>query len=187
MNERKNNPTEQTTDRQIVITRVFNAPRELVFKAWTDPEHLKRWYAPRGCTIHIATMDLRQGGVFHTCIRNPKFHDCWCKGVYREIVVPERIVYTMAVADEKGNLVEPADAGMDPDWPRETIVTVTFAEHEGKTKVTLHQTVLESLAKRTGAHPSWIEMLDRLAEDLAQVSGGQKETSNADPPRHLTP
>jgi uncharacterized protein YndB with AHSA1/START domain len=160
-------------DQDILITRVFDAPRELVFQAWTDPEHLKRWYAPRGCTIHFAEIDLRQGGGFHSCIRNPAFHDCWCKGVYQEIIELERIVFTMAVADEKGNLIEPTEAGMDPDWPRETIVTVTFAEHEGRTKVTLHQTVPESLAKRTGAYPSWLDMLDRLAEDLA--AGREKQ------------
>jgi len=130
---------------------------------------LKRWHAPKGCTTHFSRIDVRQGGVLHSCIRSPDGHDCWCKGVYREIVAPERIVYTLAIADEKGRSVEPADVGMDPDWPRETIVTVTFAEHEGRTTLTLHQTVSESLAKRTGAHPSRVEMLDRLAEQLTKA------------------
>jgi hypothetical protein len=74
----------------------------------------------------------------------------------------------MAVSDANGNAVEPADVGMDPDWPRETVVTVTFVECGGKTMLTLHQTVAESLAKRTGAHPSWIEMLEKLAGELAR-------------------
>jgi uncharacterized protein YndB with AHSA1/START domain len=169
MAEKRDSTVGDPSRQEVVITRDFDAPRELVFKAWSDPEHLMRWFAPKGCTTHFSKMDFRQGGVFHSCIRNPRVHDCWCKGVYREIVVPERIVYTLAVSDENGNLVEPVDVGMDQDWPRETIVTVTFAEHEGRTKLTLHQTVLESVAKRTGAHPSWIEMLDRLAEDLAKV------------------
>ena len=160
---------EERSGGQVLITRVFDAPRELVFKAWTDPEHLVRWYAPRGCTIYFRELDIRPGGAFHSSIRTPDGHDCWCKGVYREIVAPERIVYTLAVADAEGNLVGPTDVGMDPDWPRETILTVTFAEHQGKTELTLHQTVAESLAKRTGAHPSWIEMLDRLAEMLAEA------------------
>lgn len=162
----------ERSEPEVFITRVFDAPRDLVFKAWTDPEHLMRWYAPRGCTIHFREIDLRQGGAFHSCIRTPQGHDCWCKGVYREIVAPERIVYSLAVADEKGNLVEPVEAGMDPDWPAETIVTVTLAGLGGQTKLTLRQTVSESIAKRTGAHPSWIEMLDRLAEDLALRSEG---------------
>ncbi len=165
------NAAPNATDREVLITRVFDAPRELVYAAWTDPEHLQRWYAPRGCTIQFAAIDLRPGGTFHSCIRTPDGHDCWCKGVYREIVAPERIVFTMAIADEHGNLVGPIEAGMDPDWPRETTVTVTFAEQGAQTKLTLHQTVSEELAKRTGAHPSWLDMLDRLAEELATAGG----------------
>jgi uncharacterized protein YndB with AHSA1/START domain len=159
-------PVTEPSGRMVFITRVFDAPRDLVFKAWTDPEQLVRWYAPRGCTIHFSRIDLRQGGAFHSRIRTPDGHDCWCTGVYREIVAPERIVFTMVAADENGKPVEPAEVGMDPEWPRESVVTVTFAELGRKTELTLRQTVSESLAKRTGAHPSWIEMLDRLAEDL---------------------
>jgi uncharacterized protein YndB with AHSA1/START domain len=156
----------ESAARDVVITRVFDAPRELVFKAWTDREHLSRWYAPRGCTITFRTLDVREGGVFHSCIRSPDGHACWCKGVYREVVEPKRIVQTLVITNEHGDSVEAADVGMDPDWPAETILTVTFDDLGGKTKVTLHQTVSETLAKRTGAHPSWIDMLDRLAEDL---------------------
>ncbi|MEO7716735.1 MAG: SRPBCC domain-containing protein [Capsulimonas sp.] len=154
--------------REVVITRVFDAPCALVYAAWTDPEQLKRWYAPNGCTIEIAKFNFRVGGELHTCIRNPKFGDCWCTGVFQEIVVPERLVYTLSFADEQGNFMEPAEMGMKADWPRETTVTVTFVEQGGKTTVTLHQTVLESLAKQTGAYPSWLEMLDRLNELVTQ-------------------
>jgi uncharacterized protein YndB with AHSA1/START domain len=157
-------------DNMVFLTREYDAPREMVFRAWTDPEQLKQWHAPRGCTIEYRTLDLREGGEFHSCIRTPDGHDCWCKGVYREIVENERIVYSMAVADANGHLVTPSDAGMDRDWPAETIVTVTFAEVGGKTRLTLQQTVSESLAKRTGAHPSWLQMFDRLEEELAGVS-----------------
>jgi uncharacterized protein YndB with AHSA1/START domain len=154
------------TDRELTITRIFDAPRELVFKAWTDPTHLVQWYAPHGCTLRIDEFDLRPGGVLCFYLRNPNDHDCRCKGIFREIAVPERIVHTLFHADQDGNLVEPADAGMDPEWPRETIVTVSFAEHDGKTQVTLHHTVLESIAKRTGAYQGWSEILDRLADYL---------------------
>jgi uncharacterized protein YndB with AHSA1/START domain len=152
--------------RLISISRLFDAPRELVFRAWTTRESLERWYAPQGCTVEFRKLDFRPGGSFHSCIRSPEGHACWCIGVYREIVVPERIVSTMVIADEHGNVVQPAEIGMDPDWPSETLLTVTFAEHEGQTMLTLQQTVLESLAKRTGAHPSWLQMLDRLAAEL---------------------
>ena len=156
-------------DREVLITREFDAPRELVFQAWTDPAHLARWYAPNGCSIEFRKIDVRPGGEFHSCIRSPEGHECWCKGVYREVVVPERIVCTLVISDEHGNSVGPVDVGMDPGWPRETVLTVTLAEHQGGTRLTLRQTVLESLAKRTGAYPSWIEMLDRLAEELAKA------------------
>lgn len=156
----------ELTTRDVVITRIFDVPPSLVFKAWTDCEQLTRWYAPKGCTITFRTIDLRPGGTFHSCIRSPDGHECWCKGVYREIIAPERLVYTLAIADEHGNLVGPEDVGMDSDWPKETVLTVTFKDLGGKTKLTLHQTVSEELAKRTGAHPSWVDMLERLAEEL---------------------
>jgi uncharacterized protein YndB with AHSA1/START domain len=153
--------------RMIRIERRFEAPRELVFDAWTRPEFLLQWYAPRGCTVRFVEIDVRPGGRFHSCIRNPSFGDCWCVGVYREIVRPERIVYTMATADSAGNVIEPVQAGHDPRWPRETLVSVTLADVGGCTLLTLEQNALESLAKHTGAHPSWLQMLDRLAELVA--------------------
>ena len=86
----------------VKIERVFDAPRELVFDAWTKVEHLLQWYAPHGCTVRIVELDARPGGRFHFCIHNPSFGDCWCVGVYREVVRPERIVYTLATADSDG-------------------------------------------------------------------------------------
>ncbi|MEO6000866.1 MAG: SRPBCC domain-containing protein [Chitinophagaceae bacterium] len=156
----------EVTSRFVNITHTFDAPRELVFNAWTDVKQLERWYAPRGCTINFTQFNFREGGAFHSCIKSPHYHDCWCKGIYQEIIAPERIIFSMHIADEKGNLLQPKDAGMDEEWPAETIVTVTFKEYEGKTILTLRQTVAESIAKRTGAYPSWINMFDRLAEDL---------------------
>jgi len=152
---------------EVAISRVFEAPRELVFQAWTDSDHLAHWFAPPGCEIEIRHLDARPGGSFHTCIRPPGHHDCWCKGEYREFSPPDQIAFTMVVSDEEGNTVTPIEAGMDPEWPQETVVTVTFTEQEGKTRVDLHQTVSRSLAERTGAYPSWLLMFDRLAEDLA--------------------
>ncbi len=150
----------------VVIKRTFHAPRELVFKAWTDPEQLARWYAPDGCTIEFRELDIREGGTFHSCIKTPGGFQCWCIGVYSEIRVPERIVYSMALADEHGNRVTSAGSGHDTDWPAETIVTVTFTEQGDQTLLTLKQNVRESLAKRTGAYPSWIQMLDHLNTEL---------------------
>ena len=156
-------------DRTVVISRVFDAPRELVFEAWTKPEYLLRWFAPHGCSFHIERIDVRPGGGFHSCIRDGAF-ECWCVGVYEEIVRPERLVYTLAIADRDGNKVAPAAVGHDARWPPETLLDVTFEDLDGKTRLTLRQNVLESLAKQTGAYPSWLEMLERLEELLIEQS-----------------
>src|SRR4051812_7043198 len=112
--------------RQVEIDYTFNAPRKKVFEAWTKKESLSEWFAPDGCTFKFKKLDIKQGGTFHYCISNPNFDDCWCVGVYNEIKVPEKIVYTIANADENGNKIHPASIGMDPEWPGETIVTITF-------------------------------------------------------------
>lgn len=147
-------------DTDVVITRIFNAPRELVFAAWSDPEQLANWHAPQGCSIEFEKLDFRTGGDFVSVLTTPQGVGCHCKGTYLEIVEPERIVYSL------GFLYGPP-AGMDPDWPAETVVTVTFENEGSGTKLTLHQTVSEALAKRTGAYPSWLQMLDRLEEVVA--------------------
>jgi uncharacterized protein YndB with AHSA1/START domain len=158
-----------TTSDQIVITRVFDAPRDLVWKAWTEPERLMRWWAPQGFTTPVCTVDLRPGGVFHYCMRSPEGQDIWGIAVYREIVESERIVYTDAFADAEGNPVPPAHYGMSSGHPPETLVTVTFAERGGKTTLTLLHSIPESVEEREGTQQGWIEMLDRLAQELAKA------------------
>jgi uncharacterized protein YndB with AHSA1/START domain len=164
------NPTDvvlPVADRQVFIERLFDAPRELVFQAWTDPAILARWYAPHGCTIAIQEYDFREGGVIRTEIRSPDGHACRCAGAFGRIVVPERIVFDLGIVNEQGDPVEPASVGMDPDWPRTTTIDVTFEEREGRTLLTLRQNVSEALAKRTGAYPSWLQMFERLDVALA--------------------
>lgn len=156
------------TDQEVMITRVFNASPEQVFDAWASTENLHRWYAPPGCGIRFEKLDFRTGGSYLSCILTPSGHECWCKGNYHEVQRPSRIVFTMEVADSAGNSKSPVEMGMDPQWPQETVLTVTFEPQETQTLLTLHQTVSESLAKKTGAHPSWLLMLDRLSEILAR-------------------
>ncbi|RYG39783.1 SRPBCC domain-containing protein [bacterium] len=153
----------------VLIERAFDAPRAMVFAAWTNPEMLVRWFAPTGCTIHFEKIDPRTGGEFHSCIRTPVGPDCWVRGTYLEILPPERLVMTMALADASGQRLQADAAGKDPEWPDETTVTVTFAEEGNGTRMTLHQNAPESVARRTGAYGSWLDMFDRLAEDLAAV------------------
>ncbi len=102
-------------------------------------------------------------------MRSPGGRDFGGEGVYREVIEPERIVFSDAFADEECNLVEPAHYEMSSDWPTGTLVTVTFAEHKGKTELTLQQSVLQSLAERSRAQQGWTEVMDRLAEELAKA------------------
>ena len=182
------------SDPQVLITRIFDAPRELVFRAWADREHLLRWFAPDGCQIEFRSFDCREGGKFHSCIRTPDGQDCWCIGEYVEVAAPERLVFRMRMADASGNPVTSTAAGKQSDWPEETTVTVTLDDVAGRTRLTLHQSVSEVLARQTGAYPSWLQMFDRLAHDLAAQQGviglvGEEEamvvTHTFDAPRDL--
>jgi uncharacterized protein YndB with AHSA1/START domain len=159
------------SDPGIVISRVFEAPRELVFAAWTEPEHLGRWFAPQGFTTPHCTVDLRVGGRFHFCMRSPDGREFWARGLYREIVPPDRLVYVDSFADEKGNLAHPSRYGMSADHPAESVVTVTFADVtvpglEGRTEVTLRHAIAKQVKEREGAEQGWSEMFDRLAQLL---------------------
>lgn len=153
-------------DRNVLINREFAAPRTAVYDAWTTQEHLSRWFAPRGCQVRFRQFEFREGGLFHSCIETPDGKECWCKGEYLRIQEPELIEFTMVISDASMQSLAPTDVGMDPEWPKQTIVTVSFTEEQGRTRLTLRQTVDESLAKKTGAYPSWLDMLDRLNEGL---------------------
>ena len=150
------------TEPEVLITRVIDAPRERVFAAWTDREMLLKWFAPTGCTISYKQLDARQGGEYISCVHTPDGKECWCKGRYLEYNEPKCLVFSMVVCDQRGHEMTPIEAGMDAEWPQETIVTVTFEEMNGKTRITLHQTVSEELARKTGAYPSWLIMFDNL-------------------------
>ena len=119
---------------ELVITREFDAPRDLVFKAWTEAERLAHWWGPKGFTWVSATLDLTPGGVFHYHMRSPGGDDMWGKFVYHEIDAPERLVFTNSFSDEAANTVR---APFNPNWPLEVMNTVTFAESGAKTLVTL--------------------------------------------------
>lgn len=144
-------------DRELVITRVFDAPRGLVFKAWAEPERLVRWWGPRGFTTTSCTVDVRLGGAWRICMRSSEGVDYWTQGVYREVVEPERLVFTYAWEDAEG---KPG---------REMLVTVTFADHGGKTEMAFHQAIFESAEDRDGHEEGWSECFDLLAEYLAKA------------------
>jgi len=147
---------------EVFIEEIFNASIEKVFQAWTNPEKLMKWYAPDGCTISFKKLNIEEGGLFHSCVSNPLYGDCWCIGAYKEVVPNSKLVFTMINADEHGKPINPTDIGMDDDWPGETLVTVILTKENGKTKLQLRQTVSQELAKKTGAYPSWLQMLNNM-------------------------
>ena len=138
---------------ELVINRVFDAPREVVWKAWT--EDMDQWSAPRGFTIPRSEGDLRPGGKWHATMVSPEGKELPLGGVYREIVPPERLVFTHAWGDDKGN-----------PGP-ETVVTVTLTERGKKTEMNFRQTGFKSVESRSGHAEGWGECFDILEELLA--------------------
>jgi len=153
---------------ELFITYLLDAKQETVFRAWTDPEQLKHWYAPDGCTIEYKHIDVSEGGTFHSCIHDPIHGDCWITGTYLEVTVPEKLVFTMVLSDETGTDVSSLTAGKPEEWPERLITTVTLEPVGQQTKVSIHQTVLEEEAKKTGAYQSWIKMFNKLDRMLAK-------------------
>ena len=144
---------------EIVMTRVFDAPRRVVFDAWTKPEHVTHWWGRRGSTLPVCEMDFRPGGAWRFVERGRDGREHAFRGVYREIVPPERLVYTFEFEGMPGHV---------------SVETLTFVEQDGKT--TLVNTVrFESVEDRDGMLQSGMEAgatetLDRLAEYLLAMS-----------------
>lgn len=160
----QNNPA--TTTKDLVITRIFDAPRALVWKAWTDPQHLMRWWGPETFTSPTCKVDLRVGGKYLFCMRSPEGQDFWSTGVYNEIVPLERIVYTDSFSDAEGNVISPEAYGMGSDFPIASVITVTFEDYEGKTKMTLRNPGVPEGEMREMTLSGWNTSLDKLAASL---------------------
>jgi uncharacterized protein YndB with AHSA1/START domain len=159
-------PATKPVEKELVITRYFDAPREKVWKAWTEPDRVMRWSGPKGFTSPVSKIDLRVGGAYLNCMRSPEGQDFWSTGVYREIVEPARLVYTDSFADEKGNVVPAAHYAMGGDWPLELLVTVTFEEEGGRTKMTLRHAGIPVGKMSELCEAGWKESFDKLAEVL---------------------
>lgn len=152
MAEQKSSSEGQSAKSELVITRIFDAPRELVWRAWTDPTHVVKWWGPKNFTAPVAKIDLRVGGKYLNCKRSPEGQDYWSTGTYREIVPPERLVCTDSFADAEGNVVSASHYGMGEDFPLEMLVTITFEEVDGKTKMTLKHVGLPESIKQNDWH-----------------------------------
>jgi uncharacterized protein YndB with AHSA1/START domain len=157
------------TQHELNITRVFDAPRELVWKAWTDPEHLKQWFGPRQFESLDLTVDVRAGGKWRDRLHSDGFTDSagewrtadvWQGGEYMEVIEPERLVFTFHWEEGSG-LPE-----------HDTVVTITFQEHGGKTTMNFHQAFFVTLEDRDGHMKGWNSSLDKLEEFLREVEYG---------------
>jgi len=151
---------------EITIRRIFDAPRNIIWKAWTDPELLKRWWGPKYFTAPVVNIDLRVGGRYLSSMRGPDGKDYWSTGMYREVVEPERLVMTDSFADEKGNVVPASHYGMTGEWPHELLVTLTLEEIGGKTKMTLRHEGIPAGMMRELTETGWSESFDKLAENI---------------------
>ena len=161
-------------ENELVITRIFDAPVQLVWKMWTDADLCKKWWGPRGFTSPFCEIDFRVGGKFLNCMKAKQEIEgpdiwkkgIWSTGIYKEIVLYEKIVYTDSFADEKGSVVPATYYGMNKDFPLEMLVTVTFAERGGKTEMTLRHKGIPAGADTEGANQGWNQSFDKLAESL---------------------
>ena len=133
--------TPEPEKRDLVVTRVFDAPVKQVWKAWSDPEHVMRWWGPDGFTCPVAEMDFREGGTSLVCMRAPKKfdgQDMFNTWTYEKIVPIKRFIYILRFADKDGNVMDPSEQGLPPEMPKEVRNEVTFKElGKGKTEVTV--------------------------------------------------
>jgi uncharacterized protein YndB with AHSA1/START domain len=149
----------------ISITREFDAPRELVWKAWSEPERVKLWWGPKGYTAPVIKIDFCVGSRYLFCMRSPEGKDYWSTGVYKEILPLERIVATDSFADEKGSPVPASYYGREGEWAPLLLLSVTFEEANGKTLLTIDHAGHPARMIEP-ARAGWNESLDKLAASL---------------------
>lgn len=150
----------ETRKPDMLLTRMFDAPRELVWKAWTDPKHLMQWFGPHGFTNPVCEVDMRPGGVWRHVMRGPDGTDYPMIAVFREVVVPERLVFVSYVPGRENPLFE-------------ILNVVTFIEQDGKTKLTIKAQVLKSTPEAApmlaGMETGWSQSLEHLTAILAEI------------------
>lgn len=174
MDDKENNPAAQPGQSEFVITRMFDAPRDLVWQAHAEAGRLAQWWGPIGFSLHVATLDFKPGGVFHYAMRAATGFEMWGRFSYREIVAPERIVFVNSFADQQGNAVR---APFNPNWPLEVANMLTLTEQGGKTTLSLRGTPLNATDTERAVFEAGFESMrqgfggtyDQLAAYLAKV------------------
>ena len=160
--------------REFVLSREFAAPRDLVWAAWTQPEHLQHWFGPKGFTLSVGAFNFRPGGEFLYGMKSADGHAMWGKWIFREIVPPEKLVVVVSFSDAKGGMTRHP---LSASWPLETLSTTTFNERNGKTTLTLRWVAINATEEERktfdGAHDSmtqgWGGTMEQLTAYLAKV------------------
>ncbi|MGB0389316.1 MAG: SRPBCC family protein [Ardenticatenaceae bacterium] len=151
----------------VVIERTFDAPVELIWQMWTEAEHFKSWYGPKGFSVPVADMDVRVGGKRLICMASPDGSmKMWFTGEYREVVPNERLVYTDSMADEHGNVLPPSAMGMPEGTPATTEVTVLLEELGGGTKMVMTHAGVPADSPGAGG---WAQAFEKMAEHIETV------------------
>ena len=151
--------TRHISDDELYIERVFDAPVALVFRIWSEREHLFRWWGPEGFKCIGMDLDFRPGGKWRVGMVSDQYGEGWSSGEYREIVPNKRLVFTFAW-----------EQGSNDDL-QETLITLTFAERDGKTLQTFHQTPFSSVESRDSHHGGWQSMFNEEQTYLAEQAG----------------
>jgi uncharacterized protein YndB with AHSA1/START domain len=165
-----------TADREWAISGVFNAPRERVFKAWTDPTRKSQWWGPKGFSNPVCELDVRPGGAYRIVMRSPEGVEYPVRGVYREVVEPERLVMTVDCSEhpaEWQDLVKPGRSKGENNPAGEILATVTFEDLRGRTRLTIlkrfESAAIRDSMLKMGMSEGWGQSLDRLADHLAGI------------------
>ena len=155
---------------RMTITRVFDAPRTLVWKAWTDPKYVMQWWGPKGFTAPVCEIDFRVGGKFLCCMKSPDGQEFWNAGEYHEIIPQEKIVSSMYFADSEGNKVKPEHYGIEHEAIEDAFDVTLFEDFgDGQTKLTFIGNEPMDEAKNSGQVEGWNQILDKVAEVVAGI------------------
>jgi uncharacterized protein YndB with AHSA1/START domain len=159
------------TKDEVVIERIFEASVDLIWQMWTEPEHFKKWYGPKGFTVPVAEMDLRIGGRRLVCMASPDGSMLmWTVGEYSEILTNDRLVYTESPSDEDGNILSPSVMGMPDDYPVTTEVTVLLEDLDGQTKMVMTHA---GVPADSGAGGGWEQAFDKLVDHIEAIQDGE--------------
>ena len=165
-----NSSTTHIQKEYLVIKRIIDAPIAMVWKAWTEPEHVMRWWGPKSYTSPSAKIDLRVGGKYIFCMRAPQEQggqDSYTAGVYQRIVPLELLEFSKWLSDSDGNPIDPVTAGLPPDFPREMRTVITFMPKGEMTQLTITESGWTPSPMFVFALAGTHQSIDKLADSLA--------------------